>query len=59
MRSEISHGGCHMVARKNGLSEGSYKLLIYLSFWIRFQDLSLRPSAYETVGPGITRWEMV
>ena len=25
---EISHGGCHMVARKNGLSEGSDKPLI-------------------------------
>ncbi len=24
-RPEISHGGCHMVARKNGLSEGSGK----------------------------------
>ena len=27
-RSEISHGGCQMVARKNGLSEVSDKLLI-------------------------------
>ncbi len=27
-RPEISHGGCHMVARKNGLSESSDKPLV-------------------------------
>ena len=27
-RPEISHGGCHMVGRKNGLSEGPDKPLI-------------------------------
>ena len=35
MRPEISHGGCHMVARKYGLLEVSYKLLFYMYFWLR------------------------
>ena len=30
MRLEVSHGGCHMVARKYGLLEDSYNLLIYM-----------------------------
>ena len=34
-RPEISHGGCHMVARKNGLLEVSYKLLFYMYVWLR------------------------
>ncbi len=35
MGPEISHGGCHMVARKYGLLEVSYKLLFYMYFWLR------------------------
>ena len=35
MRPEISHGGCHMVARKYGLLEVSNKLLFYMYFWLR------------------------
>jgi len=36
---QISHGGCHMVARNNGLSEGSDKPLFLLHIWLRGQDL--------------------
>ena len=44
---QISHGGCHMVARRNNFPKHYYKSLFINNNWLRTLDFNQRPSGYE------------